>query len=236
MLACDEACAQATATHGFHLRRSAAEGAHSDDASRAGLLPDDPGWAYEVKFDGIRAQLRWDGRSICLRSRPGRDCTEAFPELAPLGEVLGQRRLLLDGERLDAEGRPDFTSLRGRLRSHGRTALTAAVASPATLLAFDLLHLDGRSTRALPYLARRERLRELGLECRLLRAPRDFRDDATALPKATREQGLEGVVAKRLDAPYEPGRRGERLSRERREPPPRRSGTGAQTPPVEARY
>jgi bifunctional non-homologous end joining protein LigD len=162
-----------------------------------------------VKFDGIRAQLRWDGRSLCLRSRPGRDCTDAFPELAPLADLFGRRRLLLDGELvcLDADGRPNFTSLRTRLRSHGSVARTAAAHSPATLLAFDLLHLDGRSTRTVPYVERRVRLRELELDGPLLRVPRDFRDDAPALFEATRAQGLEGVVAKRLDAPYEPGHR-----------------------------
>jgi bifunctional non-homologous end joining protein LigD len=177
--------------------------------ARSGPLPEGAGWAFEVKFDGIRAQLRWDRRSLCLRSRPGRDCTDAFPELASLADSLGRRRLLLDGELvcLDADGQPDFTSLRARLRSHGGPARTAAARSPATLLAFDLLHLDGRSTRTLPYAERRARLAELQLDGPLLRAPRDFRDDAPALLDATREQGLEGVVAKRLDAPYEPGRR-----------------------------
>jgi bifunctional non-homologous end joining protein LigD len=116
-----------------------------------------------VKFDGIRAQLRWDGRSLCLRSRPGRDCSDAFPELASLRDSLERRQLVLDGELvcLAADGRPDFTSLRGRLRSHGVAARTAAARSPVTLLAFDLLHLDGRSTRLLPYLERRARLAEL---------------------------------------------------------------------------
>jgi bifunctional non-homologous end joining protein LigD len=106
--------------------------------ARSGPLPEEAGWAFEVKFDGIRAQLRWDG-SLCLRSRPGRDCSDAFPELASLAGSLGRRRLLLDGELvcLEADGRPDFTSLRARLRSHGSAARTAAVRSPATLFAFD---------------------------------------------------------------------------------------------------
>jgi bifunctional non-homologous end joining protein LigD len=81
------------------------------------------------------------------------------------------------------------------------------VRSPATLFAFDLLHLDGRSTRTLPYAERRARLAELQLDGPLVHVPRDFRSDAPALLDATREQGLEGVVAKGLDAPYEAGRR-----------------------------
>jgi bifunctional non-homologous end joining protein LigD len=176
----------------------------------SGALPEGERWVSEVKFDGIRAQLRWDGRTLCLRSRPGRDCTEAFPELAQLAGPLGRRRLLLDGELvcLDRDGRPDFTSLRARLRSHGAAAGVAAARSPATLVAFDLLHLDGRSTRRLPYSERRERLGELGLDGPVLRVPRYFlEDEASALFDASREQGLEGVVAKRLDSPYQSGRR-----------------------------
>jgi bifunctional non-homologous end joining protein LigD len=66
--------------------------------ARAGTATDAAGWAYEVKFDGMRAQLRRDRGKLCLRSRPGRACTDAFPELAPLSTGLWGRRLLLDGE------------------------------------------------------------------------------------------------------------------------------------------
>jgi bifunctional non-homologous end joining protein LigD len=127
----------------------------------SGPLPEPDGWAFEVKFDGIRAQLRWDGRSLCLRSRPGRNCTAAFPDLAALADSLRRRRLLLDGELvcLDAAGRPDFASLRGAAALTWSRGANRRRALPATLLAFDLLHLDGRSTRALPYGERRERLR-----------------------------------------------------------------------------
>ena len=77
------------------------------------------GWAVEVKFDGIRLQLRRDGRAIRLRSRPGRDCTEEFPELAPIQTALGRHRVVLDGELvcLGADGAPDFASLRRQLRT-----------------------------------------------------------------------------------------------------------------------
>jgi bifunctional non-homologous end joining protein LigD len=57
--------------------------------ARPGAVPRDDDWALEVKFDAMRAQLRWDGRAIRLRSRPGRDCTSEFPELGALGEALG---------------------------------------------------------------------------------------------------------------------------------------------------
>jgi len=120
--------------------------------ARAGTPTDHAGWAYEVKFDGMRAQLRLEGGKLCLRSRPGRDCTDAFPELAPLSAGLRRRRLLLDGELvcLTAEGDPDFARLRARLRSSGSEAAIAARRSPATFIAFDLLHLDGSSTASSP--------------------------------------------------------------------------------------
>ena len=87
----------------------------------AGTLPDNDGWAVEVKWDGCRAQARVDGR-VCVRTRPGRDCTDQFPELADLagcGNVL-----LLDGELVcvDADGKPDFSALRrSSRRMEGRS-------------------------------------------------------------------------------------------------------------------
>lgn len=172
----------------------------------SGSPPDGMEWAYEVKFDGIRAQLRLDREKLCLRSRPGRDCTDAFPELWPLSAELPKRRLLLDGELvcLDEDGNPDFGRLRARLRWTGRRHV-AALRSPATLLAFDLLHLDGRSTRPLPYRERRAVLAELDLDGPAWCAPRHFVGQRDERMRATRERGLEGVVAKRLDAPDLPG-------------------------------
>ena len=87
--------------------------------ARTGAIPGGDGWAFEVKFDGMRLQLRRDGRAVCGRSRPGRDCTDEFPELAGIERVLGRHRVLLDGELvcLGAEGNPDFASLRRRLRA-----------------------------------------------------------------------------------------------------------------------
>jgi bifunctional non-homologous end joining protein LigD len=115
--------------------------------ARTGPLPVGGGWAVEVKFDGMRLQLRRDGRSVCLRSRPGRDCTEEFPELGAIASALGRHRVLLDGGVPRADGSPDFASLRRRLRAPGDKARRNAERAPASFLAFDLLHLDGHSTR-----------------------------------------------------------------------------------------
>jgi ATP-dependent DNA ligase len=132
--------------------------------ARNGPVPVGEGWAVEVKFDGMRLQLRRDGRAVCLRSRPGRNCSEEFPELAAIAGVLGRHRVLLDGELvcLGADGSPDFASLRRRLRAPADKARRHAERWPATFLAFDLLHLDGHSTRELPYERRRELLLKLG--------------------------------------------------------------------------
>src|ERR1700733_6174633 len=93
-----------------------------------GAPPTGDGWAVEVKWDGIRAQLRFDGRGVCLRSRPGRDCTDQFPELAEIGNAVGGRSVILDGELvcLDVDGRPDFGALRARLARPARQVNGAA--------------------------------------------------------------------------------------------------------------
>src|SRR3954449_2639830 len=121
-------------------------------------------WALEVKWDGMRAQLRVErGGAWCLRSRPGRDCSEQFPELEHLAEDLAGHDLLLDGELvcLDAAGRPDFHTLRRRLSAKDvRSAARLASQLPATLMVFDLLHLDGEPTRAPPYARRRASLEQ----------------------------------------------------------------------------
>jgi ATP-dependent DNA ligase len=177
--------------------------------ARSGRFPDGDDWALEVKFDGMRAQLRWDGRTLCLRSRRGRDCTPEFPELRPIAGALGARRVILDGELVcfAADGHPDFQQLRRRLRSHGQVAAIASHRAPATFLAFDLLHLDGRATVHLAYAVRRELLEELGLEGSAWRTPRNFVGEAEAVLASTKQCGLEGVVAKRLDSSYKPGMR-----------------------------
>jgi bifunctional non-homologous end joining protein LigD len=177
--------------------------------ARTGPMPSGDGWAVEVKFDGMRLQLRRDGHAVCLRSRPGRDCSDEFPELAAIAGALGRRRVLLDGELvcLGADGNPDFASLRRRLRALADNARLNAERAPATFLAFDLLHLDGRSTRELPYERRRELLVDLALDGPCWRTPRHFVAATDRVLAATREHGLEGVVAKRLGSPYLPGAR-----------------------------
>jgi bifunctional non-homologous end joining protein LigD len=169
-------------------------------------------WALELKWDGMRAQFRVarDG-SWCLRSRPGRNCSDQFPELKPGAAALHGQDVLLDGELvcLDADGRPDFHRLRRRLSASNADAVSALAARhPATLIAFDVLHLDGRAVRALPYHCRRELLeRTLPDSGRCWRIPASLTGALNAVLEVTRAHQLEGIVAKRLDAPYEAGKR-----------------------------
>ena len=171
--------------------------------ARPGNAPAAEGWTIELKLDGCRGQLRADRGAWCLRSRPGRDCGDGFPETVALAEALSAHRAVLDGELvcLGEDGKPDFHALRPRM-------LGRAGARPATFAAFDLLHLDGHSTRRLPLARRRALLRELlpadGEGWCVVAPLTGPVDDVVRVVAAAR---LEGVVAKRLDAPYEPGAR-----------------------------
>jgi bifunctional non-homologous end joining protein LigD len=176
-----------------------------------GPLPqdDDDLWAYEFKWDGVRAILRVEGGRVQAWSRLGNDITVAYPELQGVGEQLGATEALLDGEIVALRnGRPSFSALQNRMHvSKAEAARRAARQYPVTLLLFDLLHLDGRSTLQLPYQQRRELLRELELRGPNWLTPPSYDADGAAVLAASREQGLEGVVAKRLDSVYQPGLR-----------------------------
>jgi bifunctional non-homologous end joining protein LigD len=171
---------------------------------KSGAVPNGDAWTLELKWDGCRAQLRYDGRSVCLRTRHGRDRSADFPELAAIAGVLGKRRVTLDGELvcLRSDGQPEFARLRHRLTG------SQSNRHPSMLQVFDVLHLDGRSTRPLPYFERRALLEELALDGPAWRTPASVvmersEDFVTRVEKL----GLEGVVAKRLGSTYIPGRR-----------------------------
>jgi bifunctional non-homologous end joining protein LigD len=178
-------------------------------ATLADLPASDEGWSFEVKWDGVRAVVFLDAGRTRLMSRNARDITVAYPELRPLaGEVAG-RPVALDGEivALDADGRPSFGLLQTRISiADAGQAARLAARTPATLMVFDVLHLDGGSAMPLPWSERRALLESLELEGPSWRTPRVF-DGGGALLAAAREQGLEGVVAKLETSTYRPGRR-----------------------------
>jgi len=170
----------------------------------SGPVPSGDAWTLELKWDGCRAQLRYDGRSVSLRTRNGRECSADFPELGAVSGVLGKRRATFDGKLvcLRGDGQPDFARLRHRLTG------STSNRHPAMLQLFDLLHLDGHSTRPLPYSERRALLEELALDGPAWRTPASVvvlrAQDFVA---RVEELGLEGVAAKRPSSTYIPGRR-----------------------------
>jgi bifunctional non-homologous end joining protein LigD len=175
-----------------------------------GELPTGAGWAYEFKWDGVRALVRIEGGRPAIRSRNDRDITASYPELRALAEKLGARQVLLDGEivALDNDGRPSFGALQPRMHVTKDSQVRRLMAEiPVSYLIFDVLHLDGRPTIGLPYAERRKLLEGLELSGPCWQTPPSFSDDGAAVLEVARQRGLEGIVAKRLTAPYLPGRR-----------------------------
>ena len=179
-------------------------------ATLAKLPRDEDAWAYELKWDGVRAIAYCDGGGIRLESRNLRDITSQYPEVRPLAAELGARQVILDGEivAFDDEGNPDFQALQGRMHLASEAAVRRRVKdTPVTYVLFDLLFLDGLDLCELPYAKRREALEELELAGPSWQTPANHVGDGNALLQLTRDRGLEGVVAKRLDSRYQPGRR-----------------------------
>ena len=132
-----------------------------------GSLPDpeeDSDWAYEFKWDGVRALARVEGGRVTLFSRRGDDITGIYPELRALGEDLGSTQAWLDGEIVAfRDGRPHFATLQGRINAGAQKARRLSQRSPVTYLVFDLLHLDGHSCMGPPYWQRRNLLEQLDI-------------------------------------------------------------------------
>ena len=179
--------------------------------ARAGSLPvRDAGWAFEVKWDGVRALAYSEPGRLRLESRNGNDITASYPELRPLNRALSSHHAILDGEivAFDEHGRPSFGRLQSRMHvSSDSAARRRSKEVPVAYVIFDLLWLDGHPLLALPYGERRARLAELGLEGPAWRTPEHVVGNGAAMLEASLRNGLEGVVAKKLDSLYEPGRR-----------------------------
>ncbi len=175
----------------------------------AGPMPIGGDWAFEFKWDGIRAISFTTPGTLRILSRNDRDITTAYPELAELADLAGTRRMVLDGEvvALDEHGRPEFARLQERM--HVREPSPVLIAStPVSYNVFDVLHLDGEPTVHLPYHRRRELLTHLRLAGDRVRVPQHFVDvDGAHVMTAAQAYGLEGVVAKRRASSYQPGRR-----------------------------
>jgi bifunctional non-homologous end joining protein LigD len=172
-----------------------------------GPLPGGPGWAYEFKWDGVRAVCYLQQHTLQIMSRNDLDVTASYPELVELVDLLAGHDAVLDGEIVadDPAGRPSFPVLQQRM--HVRLpspALLAAV--PVQYQVFDLLSLDGTSLLDEPYQQRRALLEQLPLAGHSVHRPA-VSDDGPGTLAAADAAGLEGVVAKRRTSRYRPGRR-----------------------------
>jgi bifunctional non-homologous end joining protein LigD len=164
--------------------------------------PSGEGWCHEVKFDGYRVQLRVEGGDVALKTRKGLDWTDKFSAIAKEGSGLPDA--LIDGEivAIDHEGLPDFS------------ALQAAIADEKTdkliFFAFDLLFAGDEDLRGLPLHERKSRLKQLLKarrgKSRVIRYVEHFEEDGDAVLESAQKMSLEGIVSKKLNAPYRSGR------------------------------
>ena len=160
------------------------------------LPPDDGSWAYEIKWDGYRTLAFIDDGVLRLQSSSGLDVTSTYPELAGLPAAVNAASVVLDGELvvLDQNGRPTFEGLQRH-------------ETQAALYVFDVLAINGTDTIALPYHQRRELLAHVVEAGPNWMVPAHRVGDGAALLAAAAAQRLEGVMAKRLDSTYQPGKR-----------------------------
>jgi bifunctional non-homologous end joining protein LigD len=178
-----------------------------------GELPADAAdWGLELKWDGVRVITYISGDSVRATGRRGNDIADRYPELAALADLLPGHQAVLDGEvvAFDRAGRPSFERLQRRMHiAEPHPRLIREV--PVRYVVFDLLYLDGNATFDLAYRDRRELLEGLELGHGPIEAPSYLHGDdlaqVTELLDFTLELNLEGLVAKRLDAPYRPGQR-----------------------------
>lgn len=173
---------------------------------------DDPGWLFEIKWDGYRAVAFLENGSVRLVSRNQNDLTPRYPELRDLDKLIRAKSAILDGEVvvLDDQGRPSFSLMQQRtgIRSHGRQAGPRSDL-PVVYYAFDLLYLDGYDLRRVRLVDRKRVLGEILTSGDTVRYSDHYVGRGMALFEAAKQKGLEGILAKKINSCYE-----ERRSRE----------------------
>jgi bifunctional non-homologous end joining protein LigD len=174
------------------------------------LPADSDNWSFEYKWDGVRALSFWDGQNLRIHSRNQLDITHRYPELQDLAKVLPKSGTILDGEilALDETGRPSFARLQRRMHAEGAQNIARLSKEvPVWYVLFDVLWSAGKSTMDLPYSKRRQILEELTIAGPAWQITPAHVGQGDAMLNAAKHNGLEGLVAKRLDSVYEPGRR-----------------------------
>ena len=176
----------------------------------SGIPSPDSAWGFEFKWDGIRALAYVDGGRVRLFSRTGEEITPRYPEVHPMGRAVGSGEVILDGEvvALDERGRPSFEEIQQRMGLTSETEVRRKMKEvPVTYMVFDLLWRDGRSLMGQPYVDRRKALAQLKLAGASWQTPPFEKGGGQAMLGASARGGLEGIVGKKLDSRYEPGRR-----------------------------
>jgi bifunctional non-homologous end joining protein LigD len=170
-----------------------------------GRLPrSDDGWAFEVRWHGLRTLLTSSGGVVDLRDAEGADVSPKLPEVRRIGRALGMTEVVLDGVVIDPAGDGSWVERRLKLTSDSAVRRHAND-HPLAFVAFDLLWLDGHEAMPLAWEQRRSLLEQLHVDGPAWRTPSTHRGDGDALLDAARSQGLAGLVAKKVDSPYRPG-------------------------------
>ncbi len=177
-----------------------------------GPLPDeDAAFGFEVLWDGVRALAYSEGGRARFQGEGEDDVSARYPELRGLGPALGVTQVVLDGEIVAPgdDASPDRRRLEARQEAAASEASVrrAAARAPVAYMAYDLLFVDGHPTLELPYAERRRLLDGLELAGPAWKVPTSHVGDGAALLELGRGRGLAGVVAKRLQSPYQPGLR-----------------------------
>ena len=178
-----------------------------------GELPaagEDGRWAYELKWDGVRAIGYVQDGTTRLMSRNDLDVSVSYAEVLEPPEGLRRRSAVLDVElvALDERGRPSFGRLQERMHVRDQAAVRRLSGRvPVLYYVFDLLRLDDRPLLQLPYTERRALLEDLELDTTTWRVPPSFSGPAADVMAASAQHGLEGIVAKRRASTYRPGQR-----------------------------
>ncbi|WP_104191978.1 ATP-dependent DNA ligase [Cryobacterium sp. Y82] len=198
---------------------AAPKNAYSPMLAAAGSEADlgDEGWAFEMKWDGMRAlaYVALREQTVRLITRNGHDVTASYPDLvadllATVSARSGTDSVVLDGEivAVDKRGRPDFGLLQTRMKlTEAREIVSAAKKAPVQFMLFDLLEVNGHPLTALPYSTRRDRLELTVTATGSTQVPPRFDGDFSEAFHTSRQLGLEGLMAKRLDGRYTMGHR-----------------------------
>ena len=169
---------------------------------------DDPGWGFEPKWDGVRAIIHVTDQGVTLVSRNGNDVTAAYPEAQVLAGVV-PAGTVLDGEVVAfEEGRPSFGRLQSRMHVRDpRRVRQLTVSVPVVVMLFDFLVAANTPVLGESLVERRSRLESVTVDDPSIQISPQVIGEGTALFDAAKSQRLEGIVAKRLDSPYVPGKR-----------------------------